>query len=169
VLRGVLACAGALLLVAPASASALTLRAERPETGWIRLTVPDAGNATAVTLEEQVGTGRQPISDQAPANGAVVVRHAEIWRCERRDRTFVATAAFPDGTTQTATAAIKTPSCAKRFRVSARKLRGRVVRLPRRRQRAHGEDVRAWRQAPEVCGRRAFRERTRVNTAFEPF
>lgn len=110
----------------PASASALTLQADRPETGWIRLTVPDAGDATHVTLAEQVGQAQKSLADQAPAAGKVVLEHAAAWRCDIYGRQFVATAAYPDGSTQTATASIQTPSCNKRLVLSASRTRGRI-------------------------------------------
>lgn len=130
-MRATIAIAFLVLCAVPASANALTLQASRAETGWIKLTVPDAGTATHVTLDEQIGTAQQPIEDAAPSNGQVVLRHAEIWRCDRFQRQFLATAAYPDGTTQSATASIRTPSCAKRFAVTARKLRGGIRVLVR--------------------------------------
>ena len=123
--RVALACL-ALAVVAPASASALTLKADRPETGWIRLSVPDAGNASSVALAEQVGAAQQPIAQSAPSGGSLVVRHAVPWACDRLQRSFVATATYPDGTSATATASVGTPSCAKRFALEVRKLRGRL-------------------------------------------
>lgn len=141
----------ALLAALPASAQALTLKASRGETGWIKLTVPDAGKASHVTLEEQVGADRQPIEDATPSAGQVVLRHAEIWRCDRFARRFVATAAYPDGTTQSASASIRTPSCARRFTLTARKLRGRIrVRIA---DRWKVGDV-----APKVCVHRRGRK-----------
>jgi lysophospholipase L1-like esterase len=138
--------AALLLALLPASAQALTLQASRGETGWIKLVVPDAGNAANVTLEEQVGAARQPIVDTTPSGGQVTLRHAEIWRCDRFRREFVATAAYPDGTTQSATAAIRTPSCARRFTLTARKLRGRIrVRI--------GDRWKVGDVAPRVCVR----------------
>jgi lysophospholipase L1-like esterase len=109
-------------LALPASAHALTLAADRPETGWIRLSVGDAANATRVTLTE----GEQPVADAAPSAGALVIRHATIWRCNRRERRFDATATYPDGTTQTANAVIHTPSCRKRFALSITRKRSRA-------------------------------------------
>ncbi|MEA2496031.1 MAG: uncharacterized protein QOJ29_3942 [Thermoleophilaceae bacterium] len=114
-------------VVAPASAQALTLSADRPDTGWIRLTVPDAGGASSVTLAEQIGDRTQPIGDEKPDAGRVVVRHAEIWRCDRYQRRFVAVAGYPDGSTQTATVSIRTPSCRKRLVFAIRKQRGRIA------------------------------------------
>jgi lysophospholipase L1-like esterase len=118
----------ALFAAAPVPARALTLQASRAETGWIKLTVPDAGQASHVSLTEQVGAAQQPIADVAPSGGRAVVRHAAVWRCDRFERRFAATAAFPDGSTQSATVAIRTPSCAERYSLAARRLRGGLIR-----------------------------------------
>jgi lysophospholipase L1-like esterase len=121
---------GASWLVAPASATALTLSADHPETGWIRLAVAGAG-ASSVALAEQVGVEREPIADVTPAAGKAVVRHAGVWRCDRYVRHFVATEALPDGSSQTATADVRTPSCRNRLALTAAaSKRGRIaVRL----------------------------------------
>ena len=113
------------LLVLPASAQALALKADSPETGWIRLSVPDAGDATRISLDEVSGGSRSG-GDYVPANGTLVVRHAAVWRCDRLDRDFTATATYPDGSTQTAAAKIRTPSCAKRFALKMRNMPGRI-------------------------------------------
>ena len=98
-------------LLLPASAQALTLRADRPATGWIGLTASDTADATHVSFSE----AGQQLADAAPSGGGAAVAHAAIWRCDRLARTFVATATYPDGSTQTAQASITTPSCRKRF------------------------------------------------------
>jgi lysophospholipase L1-like esterase len=172
--RASLAIAVLVFAAAPASAHALTLQASRAETGWIKLTVPDAGSATQVTLAEQVNSGQQPIEDATPTGGQVVLRHAEIWRCDRFQRKFVATAAYPDGTTQTGTASIRTPSCAKRFAVTARKLRGRIRVVVRDRWKVGDASPRICVRAParkRVCrsaaiagGRRTARRDFRVRS-----
>ena len=110
-----------------ASASALTLKADSPETGWVRLSVPDAGDATNVALSEQVAGVAQPLTQAPPTAGQLVVPHAAPWRCDRLTRTFNAIASYPDGSTQTATASTTTPSCAKRLALSAHKRKGRIV------------------------------------------
>jgi lysophospholipase L1-like esterase len=127
-LTSALATAAILLAAAPAAAQALTLTATRPETGWIGLTVPDASTAARVVIEEQLAGARQPLADVAPSAGRVEIRHAAIWRCDRLEREFVATAAYPDGSAQMATATIRTPACTNRFTLSARKL-GRRIRV----------------------------------------
>ncbi|MEA2424443.1 MAG: uncharacterized protein QOH13_853 [Thermoleophilaceae bacterium] len=109
----------------------LGLELARPETGWIRITL-HATDPVKATLSEQVGDQREPVAAiDLPARATpVVVRHASRWRCDRYARTFVVVATFPDGVTQTATAAIKTPSCKHRLTLSASARRGRVtVRL----------------------------------------
>src|SRR4051812_38042560 len=116
-----------LLAVAPASAQALTLKASRPETGWIRLAVADAGAATHVAIDEQTPSGTEPVGDFTPTGGEAVIRHAADWRCDRRDRVFIATASLPDGTTQTAKTTLRTPSCRKRLGFSARRRHGRIT------------------------------------------
>src|SRR5436190_7613357 len=108
----------------PAPASALTLKPGKAETGWIALSVPDAGTATSVSLAETAGTEQTPIATQTPSGGRVVVRHATTWRCDRLERNFMATAAYADGTSQTATASVRTPGCGKRWRLGVRRLRG---------------------------------------------
>ena len=117
----------AAFLAAPASAQALTMQADRPETGWIRLTIPDAAGVSGdVQIDERVGAGSRPIGDFAPAGGRIVVRHAAQWLCDRSHRDFLATAHYPDGSTQTATASLVTPGCANRFSLATRNLRGRI-------------------------------------------
>ena len=110
------------LAVTPACAQAFALESSQSEKGWIKLTVRDASGATRVNIAE-AGNG---VADVVPENGQAVVRHAAAWRCDRLERTFTATASYPDGSTATATTAIRTPSCAKRFALSVRALRGRI-------------------------------------------
>jgi lysophospholipase L1-like esterase len=108
--------------VTPACAQAFSLESSQAEKGWIALTARDTGDAMRVSITE-AGTA---IADLQPANGQAAVRHAAAWRCDRLDRTFTATASYPDGSTSTATTSIRTPSCAKRFALSLRPLRGRI-------------------------------------------
>jgi hypothetical protein len=49
------------------------------------------------------------------AAGAGELARAARWSCTRRSRTFTATSAHADGSVQTATATITTPSCARRL------------------------------------------------------
>jgi lysophospholipase L1-like esterase len=96
----------------------LGLSAGGSQTGWISLSVRRS-EPVRVTLTEQIGDAQQPIADVAGGAPEVVVRHAEIWRCDRRDRRFVATATFADGVTQTVTQTLRTPSCGKRLTLAA--------------------------------------------------
>jgi lysophospholipase L1-like esterase len=116
----------ALVPASPAAAQTLSLSASRSETGWIRLTAT-APDATNVTLTEEVGDVPQPLADVKPSSGKAELRHAEIWRCDRRQRRFVATASYPDGTTATSAASITTPACTKRLTLAATARRGRVA------------------------------------------
>jgi lysophospholipase L1-like esterase len=121
--RIVAAAAVVLGLATPATAQALTLTADRPDTGWIDLTVADAGDATGVAITE----GGRRLADATPSGGTAVIRHAAIWRCTPRERKFTATASYPDGSTQTADAAITTPSCKTRLVLRARRAHGRIT------------------------------------------
>jgi hypothetical protein len=115
-----------LLATVPASAQALTLKAGRPETGWIRLTAADVGDATTVQIDERIGSGTQPVGDFTPQGGQAIVRHARDWLCNRRDRAFVATALYPDGSSQTAEAKFRTPSCRKRLSFRSHRAHNRI-------------------------------------------
>jgi hypothetical protein len=80
------------LAVTPACAQAFAVESSQSEKGWIKLTVRDAAGATRVNITE-AGNG---VADVVPDNGQAVVRHAAAWRCDRLERTFTATASYPD-------------------------------------------------------------------------
>lgn len=103
----------------------LGLAADHPETGWVRFKVT-ASERVRVTVTEEVGTAQQPVTATDAGPGDTLVRHGAIWRCDRYERTFVATATFPDGVTQTATQQVRTPSCGKRLVLKAGSRKGRV-------------------------------------------
>ena len=166
--------AAALLAIAPASAQALTLNATKAETGWIRLAVPDAGDATRVTFTEQAGAATEPVAAVQPSGGAAVLRHGAPWLCDRLERSFTATASYPDGSSQTASAAVRTPSCDRRFKLSAHRsgklIRARVTdrwktgaAAPRLCVQAPGRSARCKRLAL-APGRRALRTVVRART-----
>ena len=106
------------MAVAPAQAQALTLAADHPETGWIRLQVSGTEGST-VDLAEQTAAGLRPVAEVKLAGGPALIRHGEIWRCDRYLRHFVATSTAPDGSTESATADVRTPSCRKRLTLAA--------------------------------------------------
>jgi hypothetical protein len=98
--------------VAPAAAEdELALRAGARDTGWIGLRLHSTPGV-AVTIREASG-GR--VAELTPDEAHTTLRRAVPWRCKRRTRRFVVTTA--DG--QTASAKIRTPSCAKRLVVVA--------------------------------------------------
>jgi lysophospholipase L1-like esterase len=94
--------------VAPAAAEhRLQLFVGTNDTGWIGLRV-HGEPGVPVTIEEQ---GGRVIAELTPEAADTPLRRVARWRCERRTRRFVATAA--DG--QRAEARVRTPSCAKRL------------------------------------------------------
>ena len=120
----------------PASAqTAIALRADADERGWIGATLR-AAPGTAVTVAE----GGAPLATLTAAAPETRIPRLVRWRCDRRTRALVATAA--DGAT--AAASVRTPSCRDRLAVDApRRTRpGRRVAL-RLRDRWRLGDVRA--------------------------
>ncbi len=120
-LAGAAAPVAGALAPAPAPQPLLRLSAAGGETGWISLTVSGPDGAT-VDVAEQVGARRRPVRRLALDGATAELRHAARWRCERRERHFVATAtATADaagGRIEAATASVTTPSCAHRLRVA---------------------------------------------------
>jgi hypothetical protein len=115
------------LAAAPAhGAQTVSLSADRPETGWIRLQVSAPGGGT-VDLAEQIGSEQKPLGQATVTGGRAVVNRAETWRCDRLTRHFVATLHAPDGSSESATADIDTPSCAKRLDIQANVVRNGAV------------------------------------------
>jgi lysophospholipase L1-like esterase len=112
----------ALAVDAQAQQPALGLTAERGDTGYIDLRLR-AAPGVPVTISE----GTSPVAQVTPAEQATVLPRAAQWLCDRRVRTFTATSA--DG--QTASAEVRTPSCARRLRVAAPRTArsGSTVRL----------------------------------------
>ena len=74
-----------------------------------------------------ISEGTQQLADVAPTEAATTLRRVTTWRCDRRVRTFTATSA--DG--QSASAELRTPSCARRLALEAPRgaRSGRSVRL----------------------------------------
>ena len=88
----------------------LALSAETGETGYIDLRLRSAPGVQ-VTISE----GGERVAELTPTESSTVLRRAAEWRCERRARAFTATSA--DG--QTASAELRTPSCARRLVLKA--------------------------------------------------
>jgi hypothetical protein len=98
--------------VAPAAADhRLTLTANARDTGWVGLRL-HATPGVAVTVREVGGAWDEELTPDA---ADTALRRAVTWRCKRRTRRFVVTT--DDG--QSASAEIRTPSCAKRLVVVA--------------------------------------------------
>jgi lysophospholipase L1-like esterase len=92
----------------------LDLTADARQAGWVRLQlVAPAG--VPVTIDEQVPGGSERLAGFRPARADTTLPRAAEWRCDRRVRTFVAHSA--DG--RSASAQVRTPSCARRLRASA--------------------------------------------------
>lgn len=148
--RAVCAAAVAVAAVAvPASPAvaqndAPTLRVTTGDRGWVSLQATAAPGAIV-----QVTEAGEPVAQlRADARGRAAKRRAAVWRCERRRRTFVATV---DGVpAASASATVRTPSCAGRIGVSVG---------PRRAQAGRPLSVRVrdrWRVGAvdvEVCAR----------------
>ncbi len=114
----------ALLLAVPARAAAApALTAGSTVRGWVALDVRGA-SGIPIRLAERVGATDVPLGTVTPgASEKVTVARATRWRCDRRARTFVATAA--DGS---ATAMATTPSCRHRLAVRAATVHPRAGR-----------------------------------------
>ena len=100
------------LALTPSLASAqepLALAATTAERGWIAFAL-QAPAGMPVTISETAGAASEPVAAVTGA-GETTLERASSWRCDRRVRRFVATAA--DG--RTATAEARTPTCRDRL------------------------------------------------------
>jgi hypothetical protein len=114
-------------LIAPTSISAdtiLSLEADARETGYIGLTLQAGPGVPASIRDEATGTTRT----LTPTSGTTQLRRFERWSCEARARRFTVTQGAVS-----ATAEVRTPSCARRLEASgprvARADSGGVVRV----------------------------------------
>ena len=126
------------LACTPAAASAqepLALAATTAERGWIAFALR-APAGMPVTITETAGAASEPVAAVTGA-GETTLPRASAWRCDRRVRTFVATAA--DG--RTAATEARTPSCRDRLALTVpRRARpGRVIAVGLRDRWGHGE------------------------------
>jgi hypothetical protein len=129
--RAVLWCC-VVLLVAAASADAQapppTIEPSTEQTGFVGLRLTGAPGAT-VTITEATAVGPVVLAPVGmPAAGAIDLPRAAGWRCDTPAPAFTATFTNPDGTTQAASASLRTPSCAGRLTVALRPLRPRARR-----------------------------------------
>ncbi len=142
----IIACALALVagivvaVPAPASAASedFNILAGNGKTGEIDL-LAIGPYRSRVDVFEQVGSTRVPLRSALLSTGAMakgkLFGYATFtgiakWRCDRRERTFTATATL-GGVFQTEPSSVKTPSCSKRFKLSAptRAKPGRKVKI----------------------------------------
>ena len=126
------------LALTPSLASAqepLALAATTAERGWIAFAL-QAPAGMPVTISETAGAASEPVAAVTGA-GETTLERASSWRCDRRVRTFVATAA--DG--RTAAAEARTPTCRDRLALTVpRRARpARVIAVGLRDRWGHGE------------------------------
>lgn len=113
-------------LIVASPAAALELSADAADRGWIGFSA--SGRAgTTVTVVEKVGAEYRPVTSFAlGATGTGARPRAARWRCDRRDREFVASAPGPFGTTEYAAATARTGSCRRRLKAAVSRRRTRA-------------------------------------------
>lgn len=94
----------------------LRVSASPSRPGCIGLSIQGA-DGSPVSISEFIpgGATTAPIAVLTPLNGEAVLSDGVVWLCNRLTRTFEATETLADGTTQTASTSVATPSCAKRL------------------------------------------------------
>jgi hypothetical protein len=118
---------GLLIALVPArgsAAEALRLRASAPDAGRIALRI-HAQPGVELTVRDELTARQRTLT---PSGADTVLRRFARWSCASSTRRFTATQAGPDGAPVTATAEIRTPSCARRLRLAA----PRAARAPLR-------------------------------------
>ena len=120
------------LFAAPASAWILIGADATQDPGQIALLVWGSGSFTAVDVTERVDGAEVPVRTVVPPtvtapdgefSGDYYPRSA-TWRCDRLTRTFNAAGRRADGSVETATFTLRTPSCRNRLTLTApRKVR----------------------------------------------
>jgi len=119
----VLACAVAASMpaVPPAHAQepATAFAADSTQLGVISLLFWGA-QSVEVRYFERVGDKLEPLGRaRAEAGAATILKDATTWSCDRLRRRFEARATLPDGSTAKGAYGVRTPSCARRFRIEA--------------------------------------------------
>jgi hypothetical protein len=85
--------------------------------GCIQLSVRGA-SATSISISELLPGASTPIANLPTQSGDASLLNGVPWRCDRLTRTFQATETLPDGSEQSASTSVTTPSCATRLRAS---------------------------------------------------
>jgi hypothetical protein len=120
----VLACAVSFMPVtaaAPARAQepSTAFAADSTQLGVISLLFWGAQSAE-VRYFERVGDKLEPLGRASAAAGAAtILKDATTWSCDRLRRRFEARVVLPDGSTARGAYGVRTPSCARRFRIEA--------------------------------------------------
>jgi lysophospholipase L1-like esterase len=136
---------------AAVAAEELSLRADARETGWIRLKL-HAEPGVPVEVTEVDGQG----VTLTPRSADVTLRRHARWSCDDRDRRFVARQTGSDGVAREESAAVRTPSCERRFALEGpRRVRagGRVRLRIRDRWKLGGLGATVCTRAPAEPGR----------------
>ena len=94
----------------------LALSASIGHTGCISLLASGPPGSSVTITEVTPGVaGGTPVAVLDPQDGKATLGGGVEWRCDRLTRTFQATETLADGSQQSATAAVTTPSCADRL------------------------------------------------------
>jgi hypothetical protein len=94
----------------------LRLAAFTDKLGCIGLSIQGAAGSPVDITEVVPGAATaSPIAVLAPRDGEAHLGSGVVWRCDRLTRTFQATETLADGTTQTTSVSVTTPSCATRL------------------------------------------------------
>ena len=105
-----------------AAADTLSLRASAREAGQIALRVR-AQPGVELSVRDELTGKQRALTPSAPLT---VLKRFATWSCDASARRFTATQAAPGGSPVTATAEVRTPTCAHRLRMVG----PRVVRAP---------------------------------------
>lgn len=114
-----LALAGALAVVPAARAGEPLISVDTTRLGHIDVLLADVPGSTG-RFFERVGRQRVPVGE-ITVDGATAVRLSDAltWSCTRRTRRLVADVVHPDGSTASASYAVRTPGCRDRMAIDA--------------------------------------------------
>ena len=119
--------------------------------GWISIRVSGPAGATA-TISEFAPTGPEAVATVTVGpTGTADLERAVPWRCDRATRRFAATLVAGDGTQQSASGEVRTPTCRGRLTVALRPIH------PRARRPATVQVIDRWRLgavATRICAER---------------
>jgi lysophospholipase L1-like esterase len=99
-------------------ATPFALSASTQVTGCVDLQVTGAAAASVSISEVSTGSPGRPIATVPTQGGEATLEHGVPWVCTATTRTFQATETLADGTQQTTSTTVATPSCADRITVN---------------------------------------------------